>query len=237
MPPPDTSIIFLTYNKRDLINRRLREVRRIYPDLPDGVEICVLDNGSDAGDLTFFDLVQWKEDVWPQTLEVFKAPTNLGFGRGFNLAVQELSHGNNLILVSNDVKINGRFIELVLDGLEQLPTHLIGHRLINHPAGWNEFGGQVISYLEGYFLACKREMWEQVGGFNEDFNPYDYEDMDLSYRWSLTPHGGLYPLPQLPLLHMAGSTIGYSTERRVNTNRMRAMFAKIHGLPLEPREL
>jgi len=224
-------IILLTYKRHDLLTARLAELRRFYYNRPD-VNLLVVDNGSPDPKIHMI-LQSYNEDrggVWDN--RTIRIPENIGFGPAMNHGVEQ-SAGKYIFLLSDDVRITGNFVNEIKLDLFAYPDGIICNEVVNWPAGWNQFGLKpVIHYPQGYFLAFTRDVWEKLGGFDERFVPYDYEDVDLGYRAKLM---GI-PIVQssAPVIHDAAGTIGYSPERMEHTVRMRALFAKKWNLPNVP---
>lgn len=236
LPRANISIVLLNYNRPDLADKRLRELQS--QRLEDGiVEVVAFDNASTDGTaLTIAAAAQhYKADPEAPRMTTGRVEPNCGFGCGFNLAVA-LSTGEMVILLSNDVEVYGDIVGPPVRQLSAAPDMIIGHNVIARAAGWNCFGNLMIPYLQGYFLAMRRETWDRLGGFDEDFAPYDYEDLDLSYR----AEGlgiGLFEDAGLPVRHIGAQTIGFNPGRYEQTVAMRSLFAKKHGLlnvPIRP---
>lgn len=225
------SLVLLTYNRPDLLNARLEEIFSIYSDRSD-VELIIFDNASNELEtrlvMTVFEVRQ-REENWKMKVVTSRVDENVGFGGGFNQAT-ELALGEIVHLISDDVRIYGDFISGVEEKLVA-DRMIVGHHLVVGQAGWNEFEGQLpINYLSGHYLAMSRETWVELGGFdNETFYPYDYEDMDLTYR-ALKKGVAIQAVPELPLEHTPAGTIGYTNERYEHTVAMRAKFAEKWGL-------
>lgn len=229
------SLVLLTYNRPDLLNARTEEIVKLYSDRSD-VELIVFDNGSNELEtrlvMAFLDNRKAQEN-WAMNLVAEMIDENIGFGGGMNQAA-ELALGEIVHLISDDVRMYGDFISTVEKKLK-VEKMIIGHHLVAGKAGWNEFEGQLpINYLAGHYLATYRTTWVGLGGFdNVTFYPYDYEDMDLSYR-ALKKSVVIQAVPELPLEHFPASTIGYTDERYEHTVAMRAKFAEKWGLINRP---
>jgi len=221
------SLIFLTYNRPELIDARLAEVD-LHMGERDDIEVIVLDNGSEDYGVRL--TLTSRSQVCRFPLVLPRQDKNIGFGPGFNRAVLH-STGDHIHLISSDVAIFGDLVDMVgwLD--ENL---VVCHRRIDHPAGWNQFGKLVIPYPEGYYLSMRRSTWDYLGGFDERFVPYDYEDVDLGYRISKDEKAVLIELSNLPLKHQAASTIGYNGARHEHTVQMRSLFAEKWDLANQP---
>ena len=104
---------------------------------------------------------------------------------------------------------------------------LVGNRSVYWPSGWNEFeanGKKIVPYLEGYFIACKRDAWEELGGWDERYSPYDYEDMDLSLNAFLLGYN-LIALDSKFIRHIGGQTVyKMNPQREEVTKRNRIKF-------------
>jgi len=234
-PPPKYSILILTYNRVDLIEARLAEIERLYAYRRD-LEIRVLDNGgNDSGGTNLFLLSRTRD--WPNEtgskLYVNRIAKNIGFGPGFNYLAKD-ALGDVIFIVSDDVKILGDFITPVAEAIEAFPNSLVCQEMISGPSGWNQFGGTVIDYPAGYFLACTKKMWwEVIGGFDDRYVPYDYEDVDLGMALEKLQIP-MVRMEHLPIKHMVAGTIGFNPERYENTVLQRKRFAEKWELPNVP---
>ena len=229
-PDPKISIILLSYSRTDLLSARLKELHNYYRN-NDEIQILVVDNGSPGiSSSSITQPYQMTDDGW--FFSVHRIPENIGFGPAMNKGVEE-ARGEIVCLLSDDVRIYGDFISRVVAMMEVQPDSILAAEIVDWPAGWNQFGATpTFNYAQGYFMAMRKEVFVQVGGFDARFAPYDYEDCDFSYR----AHKLGIPLRQiaLPLQHMAAGTIGYNDERMDHTCRMRALFAEKWGLPNVP---
>jgi GT2 family glycosyltransferase len=104
---------------------------------------------------------------------------------------------------------------------------LYGARLVTFDTSWNRFGSTIISYLEGYFLACTRSTWVVIGGFDPQIVPADFEDIDLCY--SAAQKG--VQLCELPIRahHAWGAHWNGDPNRLAITEKNKAYFAHKWG--------
>lgn len=161
---------------------------------------------------------------------VVQLPMNTGFtiacNKGLKTALPLSSGLNHIIfLISNDVQINGKFIQQTADILLSGRKHLVGNRLINWDTGWNEFEGKVFYYLEGFFLAATSDGWRELGLFDERYAPYDMEDIDLSTKAKSIGYK-LTSLNNPNIVHRGAGTLGYNPEREAITIRNKELFRK-----------
>jgi len=187
------------------------------------VEFVTVNNGS--VDETAVRLALWNNQ-FNGKIKIVSLPENVGFGAGHNTGAREAS-GDILIHVSNDVMPYGDYVAPVVQAIAKDKHSLYGARLLNEDTGWNSFDRldkPFIPYLEGWFLACHRDLWQTLGGFDEQYYPCDYEDLDLSYTAS---NMGI-DLKELPIdaRHFSGQTASreLSKDRTLITKHNRILF-------------
>ena len=138
---------------------------------------------------------------------VIETPENLGFGGAANLAARE-SRCGPVLLTNDDVVVEPGWVGALLDALEAEPSWgLVGSR-VHWPDGRRQESGCVVfadgctvqvgrglapgsrrflarrrvDYASGCALACRREVWDALGGLDPGFFPGYYEDVDLCLR-------------------------------------------------------
>ncbi|MCC7437067.1 MAG: glycosyltransferase family 2 protein [Armatimonadetes bacterium] len=140
---PDVSVIFVSYNTRDLT---LQAIASVFDSLVEPgftVEIILVDNASHDGSP---DAVRQQ---FP-TVKVIEAGGNLGFGRGNNLGVESAT-GTALLLLNTDTIVQPAAIETMAKTLRQTPRcGVVGALLLNpdgsyqdcilnYPTAWRTF--------------------------------------------------------------------------------------------------
>jgi GT2 family glycosyltransferase len=145
-----------------------------------------------------------------------KTPKNLGFGGAMNHGAKRATE-DVYVFLSNDVQLLYDFVPDVLEKISENKKCLVGNELYNYDTGWNvlRIHGKpmMFMYLAGYFLACTKKVWKDLGGFDDIFMPFDYEDVDLSTTAIMKGYK-LVPLNSKRLLHASGQTV-----RRVRPDR------------------
>ena len=190
-------------------------------------EVIIIDDASNDpevdGGLEF-----WVESkLLPTT--VVKNERNSGFtissNNGLRYADKPFASKHITFLISTDVSISGKFIERAADILFGARRSLVGNKLLSNDTGWNTFDGLTFRYLEGWFLACTSDGWRDLGYFDENYSPFDYEDIDLS---TVADRKGykLVPLNAPVIKHLGAGTIGYNPAREAITKRNREYFRK-----------
>ena len=238
------TVLILNYNKIELARQRMAEaISYLVPR--DDTETILVDNGSIGSEISEMFVLNAQEY---DNLRAFRIMENQGFGAGFNGAAK-IAEGDVLVLYSNDVIMQRDFLDGELG--ERIYQHCMAgglacHRIIDWNSGWNTFGGKTIKYGEGYWLALSQEMWKEVRGFDTRYYPFDYEDIDLSVEVERSAQGKadnnislniVQAFPSLPIAHTGAATIGYSTKRKEQTIKMRALFAEkwnLENIPERP---
>lgn len=215
------SVITPVWNRGELTHNFLFQNWRLYQGRD--VEFVIVDNGST--DNTRNVLLTWQGKMGQQ-LRVVSNAKNEGFpiacNQGARAAVGEI-----LVFLNNDVVIGGDYLAPIEETLKEFPYALTGPELLGFDTGWNKFGTIVIAYLAGWCVACHRDKFEGMGGFDERYSPCDYEDVDFSYGSKTY----LHPL-KLPLRHLSGQSGTQMTNRREITERNRVKFAEKWGFVL-----
>jgi len=192
------------------------------------IQWIIVDNGStDATE----GLLKYWEDIMGvgDRLIILKNETNRGFSVACNQGA-ERAEGDIFLFLNNDVVIKGDYVTPLEKALADNPNSLVGPQLANFDTGWNVFGDKLISYLIGWCLAIPKPNFEALGGFDEQFSPAYYEDVDLCYN--ALQNG--YELQQVwvPLQHLEEQSSGQFKDKQKITEENRAKFAEKWGLEL-----
>ncbi len=86
------------------------------------------------------------------------------------------------------------------------------------------------AWAEGGSAIFRKSMWDKLGGFDENFSPFYWEDVDLSYRARKSGWEVLFS-PSIKVLHKHESTIGsFYDKAKVNeiAYRHQLYFTKKH---------
>lgn len=138
---------------------------------------------------------------------------NKGFSRGNNQALR-YAKCEYVLMLNNDCEImRDNWIDLMIDANRSAGIVGAACKKVrpNHNAKTFEYIGNgneddQWSYIEGWCVFAKRDIWLALGGFDEKFNPAFSEDSDLSFRAKKL---GLKikAIPLLPVKHYGGISI------------------------------
>lgn len=206
-----TSIVIPTFNHWDLTRQLLHD---LFSVTTNPTEIVIVNNGS---------VMPAPEDIKEfTTVQVHDLEYNVGFVGACNLGVK-IAQGDVIHLISNDVRVRKDIVRFVNSQIVSNPRQLISGRVLNRDTGWNSFGDKIFPYAEGWYLAFTRFLWDDVGGFDPLFAPYDFEDIDLSTT-ALSKGYELYEMPPGYVEHLGARTILYGSEREAITRQHREFF-------------
>lgn len=193
------SIIVLNYNAKEFLSACLASVLRA--DLTD-FEVIVVDNGSTDGSLPKAEK-QFSDD---RRIHFLRSGENLGFSRGNNLGAKK-ADGELLVFLNPDTVVAPHWLEVLLgkfagDETAGICQPLLLHmdkKTINCSGGQMDFFGfgtmrdfgrpveevklkeEEIFYASGAALAVRKEVFDRLGGFDEEMFLYN-EDLDFCWR-------------------------------------------------------
>lgn len=190
------SVVIPNYNGKDLLNRNLPEVYRALSS--SGIqdfEIIVADDASTDNSIEFL------STEYPEVIQV-KNKHNKGFAgnvnSGINAASKEL-----VMILNSDVQLTENYFSPLLSHFDQNDTFGVSGRILSLDGKELQDAAKYPGYSYGNIVATtnyeatnrtslltffmsganalvNREKLLQVGSFNECFNPYYGEDVDLS---------------------------------------------------------
>ena len=170
-----------------------------------------------------------------ENLRVVRNEQNLGFVKTNNKAAKQ-AKGRYICLLNNDTEVSSNWIDEALELFEMMnDVGAVGSKLIYPDGSLQEAGGIVwgsgkpwnygknknashpsfnytrdADYLSAASLFVKKTVWEEVGGFSEEFAPAYYEDTDLAYKIREAGYRTLY-CPGSQVVHFEGKSNGTST--------------------------
>jgi GT2 family glycosyltransferase len=214
------SIIIPFYDCFDLVMARLAEFSAL--GISDEYEVILVDDGS-VEDRTHM-LVQQACKMFPRKFRVVGYDSNLGFSHANNYGAEN-ARSDVLCFLSSDVQIKLPFWSQLCVSKREI----LGGRCLVGNTGWNTFAldsGEKITfpYVEGWCVACTMQSFYEIGKWDEQYSPFDYEDIDFSTAAREQGYK-LDEIPNVYFRHAAGGTIGRKSQDRLSvTYRNKAKF-------------
>ncbi len=142
------------------------------------IEIIVVDNGSTDG------TGEWLDEFAAsnRTVRVIHADHNLGAGAGRNVIFKQ-SRGRVLIWLDPSIEVTGDIFTPIAKALENDKVGIVGpfgvetHDLHD----FHEASAGDVDAIEGYLIACRRELAHNIGELDEKFRFYRHLDLYFSF--------------------------------------------------------
>lgn len=209
------AVLVVNYGAHELVADNLAQTA-----LPDEAFVTVVDNFTTARERTAMSALAERQG-W----HLVRPDTNLGFGAGVNAAADEAARrgATSYVLLNPDARIVGDGVVRLAERLAADPSTVLSP-LVQRPDG-RHFASEMeldldsgavrrrrqdrryersASWLSGACLAVSREVWERVGGFDEDYFLY-WEDIDFSIR-AVAAGARLEVAHDVRAVHDAGGT-------------------------------
>lgn len=236
------SIIIVNYNGWHDLERCLKSLET--SQLTD-CEVIVVDNSSTD------DSPEQIERTFPY-VRLIRSASNLGFGAGNNLGAQ-IAIGRVLVFLNPDTTVTPGWLSPLLTTVEADPQVGMATArilLMNDPDRVNTCGNELhlsgiafcrgmgkplasrsndirqVAAVSGAAFAIRRELFHQIGGFDEAFFLY-MEDTDLSIRVQLAGYKCLF-VPDSVVYHDYTLTFGQMKTYYQERNRYLMLIKSLH---------
>ncbi|KAB0672329.1 glycosyltransferase family 2 protein [Oryzomonas sagensis] len=221
-------------------------------------DVVVVDNASTDRS------VQFIHEHFPG-VKVVALADNLGFSAGVNCGIRA-SIGKFVVLLNNDTVVAPNWLENLVKAIQDNPNvSIFASKLLNYyDRGVIDSAGDALDlslgpykigeyqpkgqFSESRFIfgACggggcyRREIFDQIGAFDEDFFAY-FEDIDLSFRANWAGIRTLF-VPDAVIYHKIAATSGASSANKDRFDILRRrnfifLVIKNYSLPLLARHL
>ncbi len=187
-------------------------------------EIIVVDDCSDDDSFSVLSSISG--------LRVIQNKVNLGFLKSCNLAADE-AKGKYLVFLNNDTEVLSGWLDHLIDTFDNHSSvGLVGSQLL-YPDGrlqeaggilWDDASGwnygrlddpgkpeysyvRDVDYCSGASIAIRKELFLEMGGFDEIYSPAYFEDADLAFEVNKAGYRVLYQ-PMSKVIHFEGITSG-----------------------------
>jgi len=250
---PEVSIIIPIYNQLDLTLGCLESLVRHAG--PASFEVIIIDDKSAPQVPEVLSLVNH--------LRLIINETNQGFILNCNRGAQE-SQGRYVLFLNNDTEVTAGWLEAMLEVFRQNPrAGAVGAKLV-YPDGrlqeaggilWEDASGENfgkgddpdcpeynylrhVDYCSGACLLVLRQLFLDLGGFDERYRPAYYEDADLAFAIRAAGHE-VYYQPAARIIHYEGVSsgtdlrTGVKRHQAINQEKMHAKWSnvlKLHGV-------
>ena len=250
---PTLSIVLLSYNSRDYLERFIPILLK---NTPKEHEIVVVNNGSTDDTEAFLN------ENYPE-LRVVKIEKNRGFTNGYKESLSQID-AKYYCLLSSDVEVSENWTEPVLKVLESNPDVAVCQPKIKSWHNRNEFeyAGACGGYLDKYgYLFCrgrlfytveedkgqyndnteifwasgacffvKSDVYHELGGLDDDFFAH-MEEVDLCWRIKNAGYK-IMAVPASEVFHVGGSIISYGSASKTFRNYRNNLILLMKNLPL-----
>jgi GT2 family glycosyltransferase len=238
-------IVIPCYNSRELLEKyfpSVREIARMH-----SAEIIVVD---DASADTGVDYLRRFPDV-----RLYQNDENLGFIKTVNKGVAN-SPADIVFLLNTDIEARSDFIAPVLPHFDDDEVFAVSLKALNPDGSFREGAKRVVfrfgfprvlhnekdqpppvggihytDYPVGGHCAVRKSMFDRLGGFDEIYSPFYWEDTDLGYRARARGWKIIYEPGSEVYHHHQGVIRSTYKEQRIRTVKIRnrIIFARRHG--------
>jgi GT2 family glycosyltransferase len=181
---PSIDIIIPSFNGKYLLEKHLPEVLKNSGYLN---RVIIIDNGSTDG------TVNWLEEYYPEII-IVKNKTNLGFTKPINQGVAK-SNAQFFVLLNNDVRPEKDYLKNTLRFFQDEKVFAVSFNekesswplvswdgKIQFTRGEDKSKPRSTAWASGGSAIFNRKIWDKLGGFNEVYAPFYWEDIDIGYR-------------------------------------------------------
>lgn len=232
---PVVSIVIPVHNNWDYTYRCLKSIRENTGDV--AYEVIIADDQSDDETINTQNVIK--------NIRYLRNDDVLHFVRNCKKAASE-AKGRYINFLNNDVVVHPGWLSSLIMVLESdEKAGIVGSKLIypdgrlqeaggiiwNDATGWNygklddpdksEYNYlKETDYISGASLMVRKELWEQVEGFDEHFAPAYYEDTDLAFRVRASGYKVIYQ-PLSVITHFEG--ISHGTNEQAGVKKYQAV--------------
>lgn len=222
------SIILPVYKKTDLF---IKNIRHNLPFMNDCEVIIVNDDPSES----------IRNHLSGLPIILLENKTNLGFAGAVNKGVRKATN-KYIVLLNSDVILNNanfknatkhfknKDLFAVSFAQKEKNGKIVGKNTIFWKNGFFQHSAAqdlkegINGWAEGGACMIDKEKFEKIGGFDEVYSPFYWEDIDLSYRAWKSGYTILFD-PKVEFEHYHGSTIDeYFSPKSVKTIAYRNQF-------------
>ncbi len=230
---PRVSIVIPVHNKFDVTYNCLAALILAHNDV--GFDVIVVDDGSTDETLDLPDIVK--------NVTYVRNETALGFVGACNRGAQA-ARGEFIVFLNNDTEPTEGWLDELVFAFDAFDgVGLAGSKLLYGDGRLQEAGGIVwetgdpwnygrgdnprapqysytreVDYLSGASLMIPRTLWEELGGFSQEFAPAYFEDTDLAFKVKAAGKRVVFA-PMSIVYHFEGLSNGTDTSTTTGLKR------------------
>lgn len=184
------SVVIPNFNGRELLEKNLTQILLAV----ETQDIVIVDDGSTDSSLEFL------KTRFPK-IKVIEKVTNSGFATAVNLGMRAVT-GDVVLLLNTDAVPKKGFWKYIMPHFENERVFAVGLLDESRENGITvERGRGIGKFTQGFLVHARgevsekdtlwanggssvfrRTLWQKLGGMSEIYNPFYWEDIDLSYR-------------------------------------------------------
>lgn len=245
---PEVSVVIPVHNKFSVSYNCLASLL-LAPNKA-SFEVIIVDDGSDDRTTEIKTLVKGIKYIRNESAQGFVKACNLG---------AKQARGRYIVMLNNDTEVSAGWLDELLNVFTSFDgVGLAGAKLIYPNGTLQEAGGIVwsngqpvnygrngnakdprynyvrqVDYISGACIMLPTWLWNELGGFDEDYAPAYYEDTDLCFRVRDKGYKTVYT-PFSEVVHFEGMSSGTSTDsgmkkyQLINQPRFKARWASAY---------
>ena len=228
---PIVSVIIPIYGKVEFTMACLRSIAKHLPAIP--FEVIVIDDCSPDNSVEILTKILG--------LKIYSNKLNEGFIKSCNMGAR-ISKGQYLYFLNNDTEVTSGWLDNLYETFSNFPgTGFVGSKLIYPDGSLQEAGGIIwrdgsawnfgrnqdanipsfnyareVDYCSGASIMVPRNIFDEIGGFDEIYAPAYCEDSDLALKIRQCGYRVIYQ-PTSVVIHFEGITSGTDTDQGVKS--------------------
>ncbi len=202
----DISVVIPNFNGENLLEKNIPKLIEVLENFIQAsgkkIEVIISDDNSQDGSIAVIkDLILKYQESKSLSLKLVESKRNSGFSGNVNRGTKEAT-GEFLLLLNTDVIPRKEFLEPLLVHFDDpqmfavacMDESVEGGKMVlrgRGVGGWKR-GFLIHSrgsiertntlWVSGGSGLFRKSIWDKLGGLNEIYNPFYWEDIDLSYR-------------------------------------------------------